>query len=416
MIKFFSFVEGQKYIIKNIPQKFIQNNYFAKNLDGTYTVKVCGISHYKDSNYFFFPKGYDVKYQSSQKHETAKMLFQTLLKYKNSIILNEEESEWLGDENKDANFLDLVDWLIRDFQKNGLYVETEQKMELNGNGRIDWSRSIKQRLPFINQEQYIYLDMVTRKNKIDNNTIISLIHKKVIIDCIRNFSWLYDIYDSGEEIEMPISKEQQVIILKKKLQEIFVGHDIKLISSLIAYLETTKGKNLDFNLVTPYFYMVWEEMLQFTFHHDESLQGLVPKPYWQIKDEKQYTRQIPDILFEIKDELVIIDAKYYSISKGETAKYPGWESIVKQMYYKLSFNHIYQTIKNIFIMPQSIKHKSKSAYIGKTSVEGKEYEFGYIYAYSVDIDTVLKSYISSYYLDDILRIIFTDVNCRNDSL
>ena len=96
----------------------------------------------------------------------------------------------------------------------------------------------------------------------------------------------------------------------------------------------------------------------------------MPKPYWLINEIKHSTDQIPDILIEKENELIIIDAKYYSTYTGSVNKYPGWESIVKQLYYNLSLKDEYDIIKNIFCMPESMLEDFK--YIGKTSVEGQE--------------------------------------------
>ncbi|MEX2959637.1 LlaJI family restriction endonuclease, partial [Staphylococcus pasteuri] len=111
--------------------------------------------------------------------------------------------------------------------------------------------------------------------------------------------------------------------------------------------------------------------------------------------------QIPDILIEKENELIIIDAKYYSTYTGSVNKYPGWESIVKQLYYNLSLKDEYDIIKNIFCMPESMLEDFK--YIGKTSVEGQEKQFGYVDAFSLDLNLVISSYINNKKQNDLLN-------------
>ena len=54
-----------------------------------------------------------------------------------------------------------------------------------------------------------------------------------------------------------------------------------------------------------------------------------------------------DILKQ-KENLFIIDAKYYLINKMIYLVY-GWSSIVKQMYYRLSLSKEFDSIKIFFI-------------------------------------------------------------------
>ena len=61
----------------------------------------------------------------------GKLLFQTINKYRNEIILNEDEIEWLGNENSSIKLLNTYEWIIKDFIKHGLYIEMDEKEEVN---------------------------------------------------------------------------------------------------------------------------------------------------------------------------------------------------------------------------------------------------------------------------------------------
>lgn len=58
------------------------------------------------------------------------------------------------------------------------------------------------------------------------------------------------------------------------------------------------------------------------------------------------------------------------------------------------------TSKISFFMPETLSSEYK--YIGKTAVQGKEDTFDYVYAYSINLDTVLKSYLNEINLENIL--------------
>lgn len=388
------YIEGEVYSESIIPKHFISRGYFSEIPENKYILKVCGIANHKKNDYIFFPKGYGLdQYKNNDHRKNAQLLFKSLLKYKETVRLTEEEIDWLGDSNSEMQYLNTITWLIKDYLAYGLYVVNERQSEKNGNGRIDWERTIKKGLPFMKNNKFVYVDLVTSRNSMNQNSLIKEIHESVILQCIRDFGWLYGVTDRGKQVELNLTIDKQVIVLKKKLRETFSGRQIRLLQYLIAYLEKKTGEDLDLSLVTPYFYTVWEEMLQNMFEHNEELNKLVPKPYWQIEGSKKpkYTRQIPDILVKHKGSLIILDAKYYSIRSGNLSKFPGWESVVKQLYYNLSLkNEHYEHIKNIFIMPESLFTIFK--FIGHTGVEGKEKEFGYVQAFSIDIHFVLDSY------------------------
>lgn len=400
MIRFESFVEGQRYTKDNIPNEFLDSGYFNLNKDKTVTSKVCGICIINKQTYLFLPKGVNETLESDRKLKIARRVFKSLLKYKDTIRLSHEENEWLGKENNEIESIDTIGWLINDYFKHGLYKEEYKKYENNGSGKIDWNRTIKLKLPIINNSEFLYLDLITNKNHINTNSIISAIHNNIICECSNEFGWLYDRKNNLTKIDLPLTIEQQIILLKRKLREVFSGYQINLLQKMIIYLEKVKNESIEFNILTPYYYYVWEAMIKETMGHNNKLQNYVPKPYWNINDKIYKTKQIPDVLIDKGESLIIIDAKYYSIITNEVKKFPGWESIVKQMYYNLSLNNLYDNIQNIFFMPETISGEYK--YIGKTAVQGKEDTFGYVYAYSINLDKVLKSYLSDSNLHYIL--------------
>ncbi|RIN97932.1 LlaJI family restriction endonuclease [Mammaliicoccus sciuri] len=334
------------------------------------------------------------------KLKLGKKVFQSLLKYKNSIRLSEEETEWLGKDNNDIESIDNIEWLLNEFFNHGLYKEEYKKVENNGKGRIDWARTIKLKLPVIDNSDFLYLDLVTNKNQINTNSIITAIHNNIIMECSKEYGWLFDKKINIDKADLPLTIEQQIILLKKKLRETFSKYQIILLQKMIIYLEKYVNDKTEINLITPYYYYVWEEMIKKTLNHNTDLQSLVPRPYWNINGTKEFTRQIPDVLLERNNNLIILDAKYYSIISNNINKLPGWESIVKQMYYNLSVNNIYSNIQNIFIMPEFINKDYR--YIGKTAVEGKEDTFGYVYAFSMNLEKVLKAYLNEKDLNKIL--------------
>jgi len=378
--------------------KIFKERNYIKIIDNKFKIKVCGIVNFKKDNYIFFPKGYQILEDNKINNHIASFLFQSIRKYKGDVLLEDDENDWLGNLNPEINFLDLLVWLIEDYLVNGLYRVSQKIIENNGKGRIEWAKTIKSKIPFIKDNKFLYLDVLTSKSNVNFDHIISKIHKNILIDCFNEIGWALQISDSIDEIDdLNISKEHQIIMLEKKLKETFVGHDIKLLQNLISYLKKTTADDLNFALVTNKFENIWEKMLKSLLGHDDKIK--ISQPYWKRKNTSSpdNINQIPDILVNSKKGVIVLDAKYYSV-KGS---FPGWPDIVKQLFYALTLKSNY----NIFLMPESIKKDKNFKYHGYASVDGKESEFGFVHAFSIDIVKVLRSYI----IEDTNKLLLNEI-------
>jgi len=389
--------------------KFFKEKKYIGLKGNEFKINICGIVNFKKKNYIFFPKGYEIRTSNKENNIIASFLFQSIMKYKGDVLLDDEEKDWLGDKNPEINFLDTLVWLIEDYLANGFYRVSQKIIEDNGKGRIEWTKTIKSKLPFIKDNDFLYLDVLTSRNNVNLDHIITKIHKNIVFECIEEIGWVLSITDSVEKLEdLNISKDQQIILLEKKLKETFVGHDIKLLQNLISYLKRTVNDNTDFALVTPKFENIWEEMLKLIFENDESIK--IPQPYWKrvkthYPDNK---KQIPDILVKYEKEIVVLDAKYYSV-KGS---FPGWKDIVKQLFYALSLDSNY----NIFLFPESLEINNNFSYHGYSSVDGKESEFKYVHAFSIDVKDSLKHYVHNINNKKLFNDIVECVEVKNGEL
>lgn len=395
-MKSYFYIEGKKYKKDDFPKKFVEESYFVKNFEDTYTLKFCGIVNYKKKFYIFFPKGYRIEqYSEKENIENAKLLFKSILQYRDSVTLDEYEYNWLGNKNSNIEHINIITWIIQDYFTHGIYIDSKKKYEINGKGSIDWNNTINKTTPILKNNKTRYMNFITKKSTYNTDNQISQIHESIILECLHDFGWLFNFHPIKKRGSINTNTNQQIIILKKKLRDTFSTREIKLLQYLITYLQKNKSNGKNYVIITPYFNNIWEKMLQQLISPNTDLLSTTPKPYWKLPriKQKQYTRQIPDILIQYNNDLIIIDAKYYSIESNKTSKFPGWESIVKQLYYSLSLkNENYNEIKNIFLFPQTLQDKTYH-YIGFTAVEGKENELGHIKSFSIDIRTVLKGYL-----------------------
>lgn len=392
-MQFKYFIEGETYEKFDIDNDEIEKNFFDKTANGKVILKFSGITYSQGLTYIFFPKGFKIKNHNSEDEIilNAELLLKTIKKYKNNINNIEFYDEWLSD-NENFNIIKTAEWLIRDFKRNGFYIEDSNKREVNGKGKILWGQTIKKKIPFLRNSTIIYNELITEKNNIDFDSDISKIHKFVMIDCIRKFGWLFDINIPYQNITLVLNRNQCMGILKRKLLDTFKDREKRLLINIIKYLELIDNENAIKGYVTPYFYWIWEEMLKNIFDHDVKLEKYVPHPFWEINNNKYYTNQIPDILTRYYDDVIILDAKYYKVNFKNSNYLPGWESIVKQLYYKDTFAKNLNVIGNFFVLPYS-DYERKHNFIGKVSVDGLENKYGYIYAYTYDVTTAMEYYL-----------------------
>lgn len=76
---------------------------------------------------YFFPKGYKISENKNIENENGKYLFNAINKYRNNIQLHEEEKDWLGEKEGMVENRAVYEWIINDYRKNGLYLETIEK-------------------------------------------------------------------------------------------------------------------------------------------------------------------------------------------------------------------------------------------------------------------------------------------------
>lgn len=432
MIEIRCFVEGERYKEDGIPKELVEKNYFTKDNDDLFVAKMTGICHFVErdevQSVLFLPKGFHASQikDENEKKKLAKIVFKILRKYAKTTKLKDFEQDWLGEKNSKIVGYELIEWLIKDWQHYGFFSIQNRSFALNGSGKIDWRRTLKTTHPIVYEDEIIFPNLWTFKNTNVSDSTVTDIHKSIIAEVIQNFGWLYDLPKMNINTKINISDDKKIYFLRKKLSEVNAGRDINLLKKLISYLSEKESNRKYITLVTPYFYTIYEKILQKQFQHNRGLNKFLPKPYWVLSEdtEKKYSRQIPDILIETgKNNLAILDAKYYSITEinenqeildASITRFPGWEAIVKQLYYNTSMESCYSNIENIFVIPENINESYR--YVGYTGVEGYESNFGIVLAYTINITKVLNDYLNEEYNLDLLSAIISDAATKKKEI
>ena len=399
-IRYFTEYESKKIDYK-LPSLFFERGYCEKNPDNSIKFKIVGFIEFDGIFYVIFPKGMSKSIIDNKKN--ASILLKVLKKYWSSSYLEDSEATWNAQHNN-AKFFKVVEWLIQDYKVSSLMQRNQKTIEVNGNGRIEWNKTIKKINPTItSNKNMIYMDLLTSKNKNQSDAEIIQIHKYVLSDIKLKYGDIFEFtYHDKSNIVKP-STNYLIYQLKKSLASTNIDREIYLQKNLIAYLSEKSNDNKMHVLATPYFANIWEEMCKHFLKDEPNIREILPKPYWNFMGRELYSSQIPDILTTNQDSLFIFDAKYYQVLKG-IDKLPGWKDLVKQFFYALSLKKTAETIYSVFLFPGTF-NQSIYEYLGYASVKEEEIEatetFGYILGIGIDVIYLSNIYIRS--TDTILR-------------
>ncbi|URZ16636.1 LlaJI family restriction endonuclease [Clostridium felsineum] len=305
-------------------------------------------------------------------------------------------------DNKSFNLLAVILFLINDYYEYGVYNNTEDIVEINGEGEILWDKTINDGFAIINNNRPYYTELYTEKTVDDEYDFFKRLHECILTNCSRQLqeSELLDLFDispielSEENIDDFGDREYVLYRLQSELNVQFITRKQILIKTLYAYvsnertLEDTYGISM---YGTNSFNLVWEEVCAEVFSNklniaigqldfpveldggyksNTRLIDIIEKPSWIGFDDESTTFNKsakdtlrPDLISILKNkgttQFIIFDAKYYNIQlekEKELRNYPGIEDVMKQYLYQLAYknfidNYKIDTVKNCFLMP-----------------------------------------------------------------
>lgn len=265
--------------------------------------------------------------------------------------------------------------IIRDFYERGYFKEREIHFTVAKRGKIDWNRTIKTQKPYIQDNNSFYLDFVTRKNQVNENELISLIHEYCVYESFSKVGWLFTTtLPKKPRIKRNIRLFKSILITK--ISNTFNDRNRKLFQDMLAVIlyngEENSEKNYRYG--TYRFEYVWEALINKVYGIKEKREYF-PNTYWSI-DGVQYENAClePDTIMIWNGNVYVLDAKYYKY--GVTRRMtdlPESTSINKQITYgefiaeqecfKKKHGENYK-VYNAFIMPYAQKNGEELKNIG----------------------------------------------------
>ena len=277
-------------------------------------------------------------------------------------------------------------FFIEDYYENGVYTNYQTIYETNGNGEINWDKTINNKIPLIKNKKPYYTELQTRYNLNNTKDFFRLLHEFIVTDCSKKLDdiELLELLDLtpvniSENKLIDFGEKKQILTLLEKERNIeFNTRKRKLLKQMHNYIsqeKTYENKNTISVYGTTKYNVIWEnicckvlkdklnhEIINVDNYKDQKLKEIIEKPKWVFKNGKSFETSglIPDLITCNRDTFVILDAKYYDITfeEDELKGQPGLESVTKQYLYELAYKEFIEVagfennVRNAFLFPR----------------------------------------------------------------
>lgn len=351
------------------------------NIDNDVFVGIRRRDKYYEIN---FPLGYHRSEDEKGLRRDILSLINTLAKY-----TEKKESEiYFGLNQDDSTGIPVQSYLylIKDFYERGYYKERDTNRQVAKRGRIDWSRTIKNQRPLLQDDEAYYLDFVVRRSTVNENELITIVHKNCVYESFYKFGWLFTSF-IPQKPRIKLNKRIMLSVVNNKLQNTFNDRNKQLFNNMIAVINAMKDdEKSEFQYGTNRFEYVWERMIDRAFGIANKA-DYFPKTTWTLSNGKKHDNASlePDTIMLVNDKIYVLDAKYYKFGwSGIPGHLPETSSINKQITYgeyiaeenRFIINGHHPIVYNAFIMPYDSKGKrfptgSPIHYIGSATSDWK---------------------------------------------
>ena len=382
-------------------------------------------------------------------YEEVKEVLKVLNKYSSS----EQMIKMFNGEDKKGSFnlLAVILYLMQDYYENGIYSNSEDIVEVNGEGSILWNQTISDGFAIINEDKPYYVELYTHHTIDDEYDYFTRLHKTVLTECSKQLDeagllglFEYDSLELSEEILDDFGETEYILYrLQSELNVQFNTRRQLLLKSIYAYISQQKTLT-DQSCVslfgTTSFNLVWEKVcadvfdnklhialgklklpvpLQDGYKKTAELIDIIDKPQWfgKREDGSFFTKESqetlrPDLIgiynVDGQSVFVIFDAKYYCIQLEENKVLrgqPGVGDVTKQYLYQLAYgnfikDHGIHVVKNCFLMPTEKDEVVDLGYARMPMFEGLNLE-------NISIRLMPARFMYQCYLDN-KRLTFKD--------
>jgi len=345
-----------------------------------------------------FPHGYNI---SADQKECRRDVFRLLAVLKRFTERTEGDKVFGSSGTLSTFPLASYQYIIQDFLEHGYYIENEVRYIPGQKGKINWKKTIQQEQAQLDGSNIIYLNFRVKTNKINDDNLLTHIHRYCVYHSFYRFGWLY-LSSAYLPPEPPFKADYKLFLnaLKKALNSTFNDSKRKLFQSMINILKQHEEETdvKDFSLGVYRFDSVWENMIDFVFGEDNK-DVYFPHAKWHIiKNGALETSSAlePDTIMKYNNKIYVLDAKYYQYGvTGQPSDLPNTSSIQKQITYGKHIVENFQLeakddVFNAFIMPFNSLGGEKVKFVSVGTADWETYTSStpnYAYVLGVLLDT-----------------------------
>lgn len=225
--------------------------------------------------------------------------------------------------------------LIYDFYTRGYYREQEVKFCVSKRGKIDWGKTVKTQKAYVQDNNVYYLDFIIKKNTLNSDELISLIHEYCVFESFSKMGWLFT-HSLPKKPRIKFNEKLFKSVLKDKIANTFNDKNKSLFISMLAIVsyQGSEDSEKTFKYGTYRFEYVWESIID-KVYGIRGKEEFFPKTYWSVENIQTPNASLePDTIMIFDNRIFVLDAKYYKY--GATKRIgdlPESTSVNKQITY-----------------------------------------------------------------------------------
>lgn len=320
--------------------------------------RVCGVDaddsfvglQLDDDIKIHFPRGYYLSETMTDEEVRNQvfLLLSTINASQNELLSNADFAA-ADDFANDFPFFSYL-YVLYDFMAHGYYKETEPYSVRAQSGKINWSKTIKNIKPIVQNGNFIYTDFYVRKSRLKEDELFHLVQQYCIYLSFERVGWLF----SSRNFEKPpISFNEDLFasVVTNKLTHTFNDMNKQLflhMLNVIHNVEESERKTIK-RYGTNRFEYVWETMIDKVFGIEDK-EKYYPTTVWLIDGTETKSSDLrPDTIMKNGSAVLVLDAKYYRY--GLTANpynLPDSSSTHKQITYGEYIRHNKSLFTNEF--------------------------------------------------------------------
>ena len=331
-------------------------------------------------------------------------------------------------------------FVINDFLSHGYYRPREQIYKRSTTGKINWSRTIKQVRPQIENENVVYLEFITQRTKHNESELITQIHKYCVYESFNKLGYLFSSFVPAKP-PRAFNRNLFTSILRTKIAHTFNEKELfKNMLDIILYLDSSSSKE-NFIYGTNNFHHIWEQLVD-SVYGEKDKDKFYPKVYWHLNGQKKNflfgnsekrNSLRPDTIMisnrgKTEQKIFVLDSKYYQYGVTRNSYHlPDSGSVVKQFAYAdyidnpknrskmpedVQQNIDSNRIFNAFIMPADVDTPENIGFVSADYVlpqDSKTCDKPYykIYGVLLDVRSIMYKHIphDKLAIDELVKLI-----------